>query len=212
MKDLKTDKTIRLNELKELINNFCEKHLNEEFKGYAQKLCETLGRKRKIDIIRGKKEIWAASILYVIARLNFLFDKENKNNLTADIIVDFFEVKKSTIGTKATQIEKACNLGLGAEGYCTSEITDSFTYYKTPEGFILPKSMFRIEEVSFQDVNKNEQAMDGDEDEELDKIIDECLKEKGPEIAEKIVQKTEETKKKSSENKKKGYRQLSLFD
>jgi len=64
-----------------------------------------------------------------------------KNYITSDIICDFFEAKKSTVGNKATQIEKACNLGIGAEGYCSKEITDSFSFFKTTEGFILPKSM-----------------------------------------------------------------------
>ena len=72
MNDLKQEKNIRLKEIKELINAFCKKHLNEELKGYALKLCDTLGRKRKVDITRGKKENWGAAVLYVIARLNLL--------------------------------------------------------------------------------------------------------------------------------------------
>jgi hypothetical protein len=40
--------------------------------GYALKLCGKLRRKRTLSIIRGKKEIWSASIVYVIARLDVL--------------------------------------------------------------------------------------------------------------------------------------------
>ena len=82
-----------------------------------------LGRKRKIDITRGKKEIWSASIIHTIARLNFLFDKQNENYITADTICDFFDTKKTTVGNKATQIEKECKLRMGAEGYCSKEIS-----------------------------------------------------------------------------------------
>ena len=113
-----TGKKQRLDEIKELVLAFCTGHLNEELTGYVLKLCDVLGRKRKISITRGKKEIWAASIVYVIARLNFLFDPENELFLTADTICEFFGTKKSTVGSKATQIEKICNLGLGAEGFC----------------------------------------------------------------------------------------------
>jgi hypothetical protein len=42
----------------------------------------------------GKIEIWAASIIYTIARLNFLFDKANGVYITPDIICDFFNTKK----------------------------------------------------------------------------------------------------------------------
>ncbi len=136
-----------MNEIKELVRSFCEKHLNDELMGYALKLCDTLGKKKKIDISRGRKEIWAASIIYAIARLNFLFDKESTNYITTDTICDYFNTKKSTVGNKATKIEEACNLTIGAEGYCSQHITDSFTLYQTPEGFIIPKSMIGDGEV-----------------------------------------------------------------
>ncbi len=136
-----------MNEIKELVRSFCEKHLNDELMGYALKLCDTLGRKKQIDISRGRKEIWASSIVYAIARLNFLFDKENQNYITTDTICNYFNTKKSTVGNKATKIEEACKLTIGAEGYCSKHITDSFTFYQTPEGFIIPKSMIGGREV-----------------------------------------------------------------
>ena len=100
------EKIERLNEINELIQDFCERHLNDEFLGYALKLCGELGREKTLTITRGKKEIWAASIIYVITRLNFLFDREQEYFLTADTICEFFGTKKSTVGNKATQIEK----------------------------------------------------------------------------------------------------------
>ncbi|MBC8182958.1 hypothetical protein H8E88_17780 [candidate division KSB1 bacterium] len=136
------DKKERLNEIKALIESFSKKYLSDELKGYVINLCDRLGRKRTISITRGKPEIWAASIVYVIARLNFLFDIENPNHITADIICEFFNTKKSTTGNKATQIEKDCNVRLGGEGLCSPHISDMFTFVQTPEGFILPKSYF----------------------------------------------------------------------
>ena len=94
----KNEKMVKINTIKEIIHDFCAKHLNEELESYALRLCDTIGRKRKLTITRGKKEIWAASIVYVIARLNFLFDKENEYYITTDTICDFFKTKKSTIG------------------------------------------------------------------------------------------------------------------
>ena len=57
------EKTERLIEIKKLIQDFCERHLNDEFVGYALKLCDKVGRKKTLTITRGKKEIWAAAIV-----------------------------------------------------------------------------------------------------------------------------------------------------
>lgn len=95
----KNEKTM---EITEPIESFCKRYLNAELTACSLRLCEKLSRSRTLDISRGKKEIWAASIMYVIARINFLFDTMNPLFLTADIICDFFNTKKSTISNKAT--------------------------------------------------------------------------------------------------------------
>ncbi|MBU4477707.1 MAG: hypothetical protein KKH34_01220 [Candidatus Omnitrophica bacterium] len=72
------DKNKRLIEIKEILRGFCREYLNEELKNYITKLCDDLGRKRKINVLRGKKEVWAASIIYAISRLNFFSINERK--------------------------------------------------------------------------------------------------------------------------------------
>ena len=147
------EKNKKLAEIKNLIHSFCKDYLNSELEGYCFKLCDTLGRKRKINILRSKSEQWAASIIYVIARLNFLFDKKNEYYIMADIICDYFYMKKSTTGNKATQIEQLCNLSMGTEGYCSKEISDMFIFYETESGLIIPKFIVdkRIAEVQRAD-------------------------------------------------------------
>ena len=159
------EKKKRVDEIKAMVHSFCENHLNEELEGYALKLCDAIGRKRKINILRGRKEVWASSIVYVIARLNFLFDKESEHYITADDICSFFGSKKTTIGKKATQIEKLCNLSIGAEGYCSKEITELFTFYQTPEGFIIPKGMLGDREIVVEFVG-------GEEAEEIEQFAE----------------------------------------
>jgi hypothetical protein len=135
------EKKQRLEQIKDLVKAFCAMHLNEELAGYALKLCDTVGRRQKISITKGKKEIWAAAVVYVIARLNFLFDRDNAFYLSPDTICDFFGTKKSTTGNKATQIEKICGLQMGAEGFCSPEITDALTLIELPSGLVVPKNM-----------------------------------------------------------------------
>ncbi len=206
MKKAKKDE--RLKEIKELAVSFCVEHLNEELKSYVLRLCDTLNRKRKISITSGKKEIWAASIIYVIARLNFLFDPENELFLSGDTICDFFGTKKSTAGNKATQIEKACNLGIGAEGFCSPEISDAMTLVELPNGLVIPKSMLPKSEIVVE-------FADEKEEEEFQKYIAEQQRHKEQEAAEKKARRTEINRKIAEDKKKKKKeqdKQLSLFD
>jgi len=47
----KIEKTERIQEIKELMQAFCNRHLNEELTGYVLKLCDKLGRKRTLSIV-----------------------------------------------------------------------------------------------------------------------------------------------------------------
>ena len=132
----KEKKQERAKEIRNLINEFCNRYLNDELRGYAIKLLEKLTRKRTYSIISGRIEIWASAIIWVIARLNFLFDY-----ISTDTICDFFGTKKSTAGSKATDIEKACKIRMGEEGFCSSEISDSLSFVQLPNGIVLTKKM-----------------------------------------------------------------------
>ena len=204
----KVEKTERLNEIKDLVLAFCEEHLDEELYGYALELCDMLGRKRKISITRGKKEIWAASIIYVIARLNFLFDPESEYFLSGDTVCDFFGTKKSTVGNKATQIEKACKLGLGAEGLCSQEISDALTLVELPNGLVIPKSMLPELDIFYE-------LADEEETKELEKFMVQQQRLKERKAAEKKARRAEINRKIAEDKKKKKKehdKQLKLFD
>lgn len=202
----KAEKDERLKEIKELVLVFCEEHLKEELAGYALKLCDMLDRKRKISITRGRKEIWAASIIYVIARLNFLFDPQNELFLSADTICDYFGTKKSTVGNKATQIEKACDIGLGAEGFCSPEISDALTLVELPNGLVIPKSMLSDPEFAVY-------FAEGEEAKELEKLAAEKRRERELAAQEKRERQIAMRKKKAEEARKLREKdQLNLFD
>lgn len=127
------------NEIKQLVQKFCGQYLNSELEGYVLKLLDTVSRSKKLDISRGKKEIWAASIIHVIARLNFLFDNVNEHFITVNIICDYFNTKKSTTGNKANQIEKACRISIGDKRFCGEDVSSVFEFIETAEGLLVPK-------------------------------------------------------------------------
>lgn len=137
----KEKKQERAKKISNLINGFCNRYLNDDLQGYAMKLLERLTRKRTYSITSGRIEIWASAIIWVIARLNFLLDSQNSNNISTDTICDFFDTKKSTVGNRATDIEKACKIRMGEEGLCNSEISDSLSFVQLPNGIVLTKRM-----------------------------------------------------------------------
>lgn len=137
------EKQARIDEVQELLDAFSKEHLTRELTEYLQALWEKVARKRTYVITGGKKEIWASALVYVIARLNFLFDPANPNYLTADQICAFFGTKKSTVASRAGDIEKACKLRMGHEGLCDQRISDSLTLVKLSNGMVIPMNVAR---------------------------------------------------------------------
>lgn len=131
-------------QIKTLLENYCSKCLNSELSVYVLRLFDTITINPLMDITRGRTEIWAASIVYVIARLNFLLDKDSDNYISFDELCSYFNTKKSTIGNKATQIEINYDIVFCDENYTIPEISDSFGMSIEQEGFIIPKFIIGI--------------------------------------------------------------------
>lgn len=139
-----------------LIKAFCDAHLNDEYHSYAMELMARITCQPDLNLSRGRPEIWAAAIVTIIARLNFLFDKADPDAITMGDISSFFGTVKSTTGNKATALEKACNLGMCEPGLCRDEIAEALTFYETSKGFIVPVGMLngRREVVKSTDVRE----------------------------------------------------------
>jgi hypothetical protein len=136
-------KQARIEEVRALFPGFAAQYLAgaPELAGYINKLWDQVGRKRNYVITGGTKEVWAAAVIYVIARLNFLFDKSNANYLPPDTICGHFGVRKKTVANRATEIENACKIRMGQEGLCNPEITDGLTFVQLSDGMIVSKRM-----------------------------------------------------------------------
>jgi len=143
-------KAERVEAINTMLEDFGREELNPLYTGFSVDLLNKLVRMHKLDIQRGRMEIWAAAIVYVIVRLNFLFDPASDVSLTADTICDYFDTVKSTVGNKASLIQKSCDLYYGAKGFCREDIIDAFTFIETPEGFILPKNMLGNFEIDME--------------------------------------------------------------
>ena len=131
----------RVAEIAHKIEAFGRTKLDPEHTILALKLCDKIGRMRKLSIQRGRAEIWAAAIIYVIARLNFLFDPHNEVYITADELDDYFGTKKSTVSNKAGLIQKAADIYLGDPEFSSAKIADMLHFYETEDGFVVPGSI-----------------------------------------------------------------------
>ncbi len=70
--------------------------------------------------------------------MNFLFDKGQPVHVTFDAICDFFGVKKTTVGGKATEIERMLHLRQHSEpGLCRREFIDDFTTVQLSNGILI---------------------------------------------------------------------------
>lgn len=151
-------KAERVEAIKTMLEDFGREELNPLYVDFAVKLLHKIARMRKLNIQRGHMGIWAAAIIYVIARLNFLFDPASDVSLSADTICDYFDTVKSTVGNKASLIQKTCDLYYGAKGFCRQDIIDMLTFVETPEGFILPKNMLDINTKFIKSKKSGQQA------------------------------------------------------
>ena len=58
----------------------------------------------------GRKNTWAAAIIYAITTNNFIFDKSQPIHLTADELCAPFGLSKSTVSNKAREIRDMFNI------------------------------------------------------------------------------------------------------
>lgn len=125
-----------------MLAGFGATHLDAELTGFTLELWQRICRRKSPDCLRGKPGVWAASVVHVIARMNFLFDRSQPVHLTFDTICNFFGVNKTTIGGKATGIEHTLRLRPHSEpGLCRSEFMESFTMVQLSNGIVLSFKM-----------------------------------------------------------------------
>jgi hypothetical protein len=92
-------------EITKLTDAVCGKHLDEEYAELARKMTAALARKRPSPLERGRKDVWAAAIVYSLGNVNFLFDKTQVPHMRTGELSDLFGVSQRTAADKARQIK-----------------------------------------------------------------------------------------------------------
>ena len=75
MKDSHNSILEREEEIKGILNNFCDNYLNENYKVVSNRLCEAIIKKDEKLLIKGKSSAWACGIIHAIGSINNLFNK-----------------------------------------------------------------------------------------------------------------------------------------
>jgi hypothetical protein len=101
---------VRVEALFALTDGFCVDALDFEYAELCRRMVARLARKRPTPLVRGNAAVWAAGVVYAVARLNFGFDRSQSVRTSADSVAAGFQVAKSTASAKATQIEKLLGL------------------------------------------------------------------------------------------------------
>ncbi len=130
--------------IRELINSFSEIHFDKEITDFCRELLTELKDNVFLDILQGRPEIWAAAIIIVIARMNFLFDKTIPHSLKGiDTVCDFFGANKSTTTQKAAKIRDELEVGMGNPRYTRAEISDRLRIVQLPSGFAVTMAQYK---------------------------------------------------------------------
>jgi len=93
-----------LNEIVELTDHFCRKHLNEEYAVLCRELAVKLARKRPSPLLRGKPVTWASGIVRTIGWVNFLNDPSQSPHMLLREVDERFGISESSGAAKLKEI------------------------------------------------------------------------------------------------------------
>lgn len=125
-----------------LLVQFGQSHLDAELTGFTLELWARICRRQNPDCRRGQPSVWAATVVHVVARMNFVFDREQPVHVTFDTICGAFRANKTTVGSKATEVERALRLSQHAEpGLCRQRFLEDFTMLRLSNGMQVPFRM-----------------------------------------------------------------------
>ncbi len=122
-----------------LTDVFCAEHLDAEYGELVRKLVAKLARKRPSPLARGDLRIWAASAIYAVGSVNFLFDRTQRPHMTVDDLSALSGVPKSTLSNKAKLIRDVLRIGQMDPDFCRHELLTSnpMAWMISVDGFIV---------------------------------------------------------------------------
>lgn len=112
-------------QLLELTGEFCDQYLDDDYKQLCEKMILKMKRKRQVPFLGGRINTWAASIIYALGQINFLFDRSFAPYVSTDEIANYFGLSKSTISQKAKQIRDMFDISYWDPEFSTEQMAES---------------------------------------------------------------------------------------
>lgn len=162
------------NELKRLTGDLCRSRINEEYADLCEKMIDKMARKRNVPFLKGKIETWAASIVYTIGQVNFLFDRSFEPFMEGGDICSYFNVSRSVVSNKAKRIREMFRIEHWDDEFSTERYKGKHPlndFVMLNNGLIVTKDQLR--EMIFNDIIAmvEEEEIVDDED-EMERIPD----------------------------------------
>ncbi|MGH8884405.1 MAG: DUF6398 domain-containing protein [Egibacteraceae bacterium] len=108
-----------------LTDGFCVEHLDAEYAELCRRLVAKLARKRPSPLLRGDLRIWAATAIYTVGSVNYLFDRSQSPHLTGDQLAALLGMSKSTIANKSKLIRDTLKLDRSDVEFCRRELLEN---------------------------------------------------------------------------------------
>ncbi len=87
-----------------ITDGFCREYLNEEYANLCRKMAVVLSRKRPSLLESGRTRSWAAGIIYVLGRVNFLSDDSREPYMKLSDLCEKTGVSQSNASNKSREI------------------------------------------------------------------------------------------------------------
>ena len=86
-----------IDQIIEMISEFSDKFLDEEYKALIIKLAERLESRDDFSLNRGKPENWACAIIFAIGQMNFLFEPSFEPFVYNETLCAYFGASKQNM-------------------------------------------------------------------------------------------------------------------
>lgn len=112
-------------EILKLTGEFCDSHIDAEYRELCEKVVNKMARKRDVPFLRGRIDIWAAAVIYALGQINFLFDSSFEPYVPAGDICAHFGSSMSTVSQKAKRIRDMFGMAYFDDEFSTRRSDES---------------------------------------------------------------------------------------
>jgi len=105
-------------QIMELIDAFCDAHLNEDYKELCEQMAGAICRTRWL-LSGSKPASWASGVVHAVGWVNFLHDPNRSPHITPAQLAEGFGVSKGTMMTKSRIIRDKLDITTLDPDWCT---------------------------------------------------------------------------------------------